>query len=202
VKKERQERIKNKGTGAGGSKTTLFGKKFEEETSIESNLERMRFKKSVIDPKKKPGKNGFSWTKKMFDATVIYVKQIGLKTYFEMYYGIEIYRRPDEAFIIKTKNPEKCIVKILEKKTQDNVGSVETKIWAGPGLKRDYELMLGDKFVVEYAFCVSKYLSDKFDSGHAKYKNLKQILDENDIPIFYANDPNYYTLLVNWIMKF
>ena len=60
-------------------------------------------------------------------------------------YNIKIFRCPDEAYIIEY-NTGKIEIKILEKKTQNVSGSVETKLWASPSLKREYQLLLGDKF--------------------------------------------------------
>lgn len=50
-------------------------------------------------------------------------------------YNINLFRNPDEAYIIKY-NTGKKIIKILEKKEQHIEGSVETKLWSGPSLKR------------------------------------------------------------------
>jgi hypothetical protein len=81
-------------------------------------------------------------------------------------------------------------------------GSVETKLWAGPSLKREYEIILGDNFIVEYAYCINKFLSKKFNSDNQKYDVLKQILKENNIVVLHANKPNYYEKLECWIKKF
>jgi hypothetical protein len=64
-------------------------------------------------------------------------------------YNIDLFRCPDEAYIIEYTNGRK-VVKILEKKEQHVEGSVETKLWSGPSLKREYELMLGDSFELFY----------------------------------------------------
>lgn len=134
-------------------------------------------------------------------ATLAHLKhQSGLKTYFKLKYGIILCRNPDEAYITKTNG--KCIIKILEKKEQHCDGSVETKLWAGPSLKREYEIILGDDFVVEYAYCINKFLSEKFNSDNQKYDVLKQILKENNIVVLHANKPNYYEKLECWIKKF
>jgi hypothetical protein len=71
-------------------------------------------------------------------------------------YNIDLFRCSDEAYIIKYENGRK-VIKILEKKNQNVEGSVETKLWAGPSLKREYELVLGEGFEVFYGFCVNNF---------------------------------------------
>jgi len=52
---------------------------------------------------------------------------------------VHVFRVPDESYVISLNI---TVVKILEKKTQSVEGSVETKLWAAPSLKREYELVL------------------------------------------------------------
>ena len=87
-------------------------------------------------------------------------------------YNIDLFRCPDEAFIIEY-NSGKKVIYILEKKEQNVEGSVETKLWSGPSLKREYELVLGEDFEVFYGFCVSKFLQNKLMSKNPKYTILK-----------------------------
>lgn len=185
----------NKGTGAGGAKTTLFGKDFEKITCIEDDLISIGFKKKVMNNTK----HGYYLKKKINDMTVTYLTQSGMKTYFKSKYNIELYRNPDEAYIVEYD--DKIFVKIIEKKEQRCAGSVETKLWASPSLKREYEIVLGDDFIVEYALVVNKYFTKKFESTEQKYINLKQILDEADIEVFHKTKKNYCKKLLKWIKK-
>ena len=113
-------------------------------------------------------------------------------------YNIDVYRKPDEAFIIEAfiiedSTKDKVIIKIIEKKNQNVEGSVETKLYASPSLKREYQLMFKDtKYIIEYILCVNTFLYDKINSNHPKYINLNIILSENNIPIFNGNDDNYF----------
>ena len=91
--------------------------------------------------------------------------------------------------------------KILEKKEQHCEGSVETKLWAGPSLKREYEILLGEKFTIEYSYCLNKFLSHKIYSKHQKYIILRKILKENNIKIFKSYKKSYYKKLLYWINK-
>lgn len=186
----------NKGTNAGGTNTNLFGKLFEENTNIEESLYKMQFIKKKIDNHK----YSYYLKKKIDNIKIIYLTQSGLRKYFKLKYNIKLFRNPDEAYIIKINN--KCILKILEKKEQHCEGSVETKLWAGPSLKREYEIILGKQFIVEYAYCVNKFLSDKFNSDNMKYIVLKKILKENNIKILHGDESNYYEKLEEWVKQF
>ena len=114
-------------------------------------------------------------------------------------YNIELFRCPDEAYIIHNKISNRYILNILEKKAQNVEGSVETKLWAGDGLKREYELVLGDNFIVNYSFCVSKFLKKKFLSNDNKYNILNKILEEKNIKVLYGEDNDYFEKLDEWI---
>lgn len=183
--------IINKGKGAGGANTTFYGKKFEDKTNNQERLIDMGYVKHL--------KNGYYYLEKTFeDKTVVFVLQDSLKKYLKNKYNIEIFRRPDEAYIIEYTNGEK-VIRILEKKEQKVEGSVETKLWAGIGLKREYELVLGDEFKVVYGFCVSKFLQKKFVSSDKKFVILNQILRENNIDVLFGDDENYFATLDKWI---
>jgi hypothetical protein len=183
--------IINKGKGAGGANTTFYGKKFEDKTNNQERLIEMGYVKHL--------KNGYYYLEKTFeDKTVVFVLQDSLKKYLKNKYNIEIFRRPDEAYIIEYTNGEK-VIRILEKKEQKVEGSVETKLWAGIGLKREYELVLGDEFKVVYGFCVSKFLQKKFVSSDKKFVILNQILRENNIDVLFGDDENYFATLDKWI---
>ena len=109
-------------------------------------------------------KKAFNYLSKIFkDKTIVFVSQNGLKMYMKNKYNIILFRCPDEAYIIE-HNTGKKVIKILEKKNQNVEGSTETKLWSGPSLKREYELVLGNEFEVHYGFCVSEFLKKKLTS--------------------------------------
>jgi hypothetical protein len=126
------------------------------------------------------------------------VLQGGLKKYCKEKYNIELFRCSDEAYIIEYTNGMKAI-KILEKKEQNVEGSVETKLWAGPALKREYELVLGDEFKVDYGLCISSFLQNKFISSDNKWIILNKILREHNIAVLFGDDKNYFETLDNWV---
>ena len=158
---QEQEQISNKGTGAGGSNTNFYGKQFEEKTDNEKRLLEQGFTKNTITTKPKK-KYDYYLSKTLEDRNITFVLQNGLKIYMKNKYGIDMFRCPDEAYIIEYNTGRK-VIKILEKKEQRVDGSVETKLWSGPSLKREYELVLGEMFEVYYGFCVSSFLKAKIN---------------------------------------
>lgn len=196
---------KNKGTGAGGANTNFHGKLFEDKTNNSDRLLMDGFNKYSITTaaKSRPaagGKFDFHLSKQYDCKRITFVLQNGFKSYMKHIYGIdELFRCPDEAYIIEYTNGRK-VVKILEKKEQKVGGSVETKLWAAPALKREYQLALGTNFEVHYGLCVSAYLQQLFvSSDNKKYTLLGQILKENNISILFGDDDGYFAELDSWI---
>ena len=126
--------VVNKGTGAGGANTNLYGKKFEEKTNNQTRLLDVGYIKSCFTTKPKKTYD-FYLSIMVQDKTIVFVSQNGLKKYMKHKYNIDLFRWPDEAYIIEY-NTGKKIIKILEKKEQNVCGSVETKLWSGPSLKK------------------------------------------------------------------
>lgn len=190
--------FRNKGTGAGGSNTNGTGKPFEEKTNNEPRLLELGYIKHTY-LSKSTKKHDYYLSKTFEDKTVVFVLQNGLKWYMKYKYNItDICRCPDEAYIIEYNNGRKVIY-ILEKKHQTNEGSVETKLWAGPSLKREYELILGDEFEVVYGFCVSAFLKNKLISRDKKYTILNIIFNESNIVVLFGDDDNYFDTLDAWL---
>ena len=188
--------IINKGTGAGGANTNYYGKQFEDKTNNQQRLLEMGYTKNSFT--KKPKKAYDYYLSKTFeDKMVAFVLQNGLKMYMKNKYNIDLFRCPDEAYIIEFTSGRK-VIKILEKKEQNVEGSVETKLWSGPSLKREYELVLGDDFNVHYGFCVSEFLKKKLISNEKKYTILNTILNENNIVVLFGDDENYFETFDNW----
>ena len=185
----------NKGTGAGGSNTNYYGKQFEEKTNNERRLLEQGFSKNSFPQKK--GIHAYYLSKLFEDKTVIFVLQHGLKLYMKYKYDITVCRCPDEAYIIEYNTGRK-VIKILEKKEQHVDGSVEGKLWGGPGYKREYEIVMGTQFEVYYGFCVSAFLKKKMTSNDQKYMILKIILNENNIVCLFGDDDNYFETFDIW----
>jgi hypothetical protein len=187
--------IENKGKGAGGANTNFYGKKFEYKTNNENRLLDSGYTKYKIAKSKKE----YDYLSKSFkDMKIIFLLQSGLKMYMKSKYNIELFRYPDEAYIIEYVSG-KTVIKILEKKEQNREGSVETKLWAGIALKREYELILGKDFEVCYGFCVNDFLHKKLISDTSKYRTLNTIFKENNIEVLFGYTDNYFETLDIWI---
>jgi hypothetical protein len=199
IAKTKQNRIINKGTGAGGANTNINGLAFEKITSIENKLTEKDFKKNIMSN----GKYGYYFENDNNNKKIIYLTQDGFKLYIKKEFNIDSYKKPDEAFIIRDNNELNINIKILEKKNQNVEGSVEDKLKTGQFTKKEYEKILKNinnyKINVDYAFCVSKFLQDKLESKHIKYNNMLEIMKEDNIKIFYGENENYFDLLYEWI---
>ena len=178
--------IVNRGTGAGGANTNLLGKKFEEITNSNGYLKSMGFVEKS------------NYLERVSDDRIsIFITQSNLKKYIKIKENIILFRNPDEA-IIDYRIGQKPILFILEKKEQNVEGSVETKLLSGPSFKREYEIALENRYEVRYAYCVNQFLKNKLESGNKKYNILKQILNENNIPVFYGDDEDYFSKFYGW----
>ena len=173
---------------SGGKNTTFNGNNFEKIVNVEDILIKDGFKKKYKD----------YFYKTLDDKEIIYLKKNTFKKYITNKFKINMFRLPDQAYIINYKDG-RCIIKILEIKEQQVDGSCETKLWSGPSLKREYSIVFGDKFEVCYGFCLSNFFKDKFDSNILKYNILKQILTENKIDILFGNNVDYVNHLIKWI---
>ena len=136
---------------------------------------------------------------------ILYFCQASFKLYIWENYGIELFRHPDEAYIIINKQVplfvEDITIKILEKKNQNSEGSCETKLWASPSLKEEYSIMFSEILIIkiEYGLCVNNFFKQKI-KNILKYQILKKILKKNNIIILYGDDCNYLEKLNNWLL--
>lgn len=184
----------NKGTGAGGSKTNFNGKRFEEYTNSEAYLLNEGFEKITFNKSKK------YYLRKIYnDKTIVFTLQNTFKLYIKSEFNVNVFRCPDEAYIITYTTGDICI-KILEKKNQNVEGSVEMKLWSGPSIKREYELVFDEKYKIIYAFTVNSFLQSKLESDNKKYVILNKILNENNILVLYGDSKDYFDTLFNWII--
>ena len=191
-------KIINKGTGAGGKNTNYYGKEFENKSDNQKRLLNDGYIKKEFTDINNNKVYGYYLSKTFEDRTIIFVLQNGLKTYIMTNYNIELFRCPDEAYIIEYNNGDK-ILKILEKKEQNVEGSVENKLWAGPAFKDEYDYMVGSIFKVEYGFCVSNFLKTKLTSNKKKYIILNQIFKKHHIVVLFGDDADYFERLDSWI---
>ena len=187
---------KNKGFGAGGSKTNKNGLNFEDITDTYSFLANKKFQQ------KKEDKKEYFHRK---DDKEIYWFTKNSKTLFKKFtkkeFNIESIRYPDESVIIIEK--DKINIFIIEKKNQNVEGSVETKLWAAPTLKREFEYIFKNserQIKIHYFLTMNDWLFKKFNSFEQKWIFLKEELKENNILVFNGNDENYFQDIFNHIV--
>lgn len=183
-------------TKQGSANAVLNGSCFEKTTDNKFFLLNKNYSKNIFTNKKL--KYNYSLCKKENNKSITFVMQHGFVTFMKLKYNIDVFRYPDEAYIIEYSNGTKKIL-IIEKKDQTVNGSVETKLWSSPSLKREYEIVLGDNFEVHYSLCINDFLQNKLSSIHKKYTSLKQILDEANITILFGNSNDYFISLYNLI---
>lgn len=191
--------IINKGTGAGGANTNVTGKSFEQKTENETRLLASGFIRKQI-PGCEKTKTGYYLVKETTtnpDQSIVYLTQGGLKAYFNHFFKKEMCRHPDEAYLFR--NGDNYTLKILEKKNQNGSGSVDTKLLAGLGFIKEYEILLGEGFAVKYAFCISSFMKKDYVADCVKSKALREINKTYGIEVLFGEDPDYYETLDAWI---
>ena len=189
----------NKGTGAGGSTTNHNGIAFEQKTDNEIRVISNGFVRKNITGKEKT-KYGYYLEKIDDKNTIHFVLQNGLKYYMSQFHQKELFREVDEAYIIINNTTCNITVKVLEKKNQNGGGSVEDKLCLGHHFKFvEYPSCLGDNFQVEYAFCISTFLKNLYNSDHKKWKIIKASNEKNNIPVLFGDDADYFAKLDEWI---
>ena len=181
-----------RGTGAGGANTNKNGKPFEEDTNnlqfLLRNYYFIKIKVNLI-------------TKSLKDKTITCMIQNNFKKFIKQILNITMFRIPDEAYYINFNSGRKIII-IVEKKYQYREGSVETKLWACPALKREYEILFGPEYEIHYCLVINEFLKNKLKSNKPKYIILNQILSENNIKVFYGSDTEYFDKINNFIFSF
>ena len=192
----------NKGTGAGGSNTNLNGIAFENKTDNEIRLLSSGFVRKNIPGKEKTKYGYYLEKNEEENKTIHFVKQNGLKCYMAHFHQTELIREVDEAYIFIDNIMKTITVKILEKKNQNGGGSVEDKLLHGHYFKFvEYPSCLGENFIVDYAFCVSSFLKNLYNSDHKKWKILKRENEKNNIPVLFGDDEDYYSKLDEWLFS-
>ena len=130
------------------------------------------------------------------------MSQGGFKEYFKQEHDKNVFRHPDEAYIVIYPDDRPSLVKILEKKNQTQEGSAETKLYAAEGMRCEMQECLGNGFDVRYAFCLSAFFKIRLESTEDKYKKyrvLKGILGKWSVKVMYGDDADYFGELDAWI---
>jgi hypothetical protein len=190
--------IINKGTGAGGAKTNVNGLSFESLVSNEQRLLAKGFVKTVIS---RSLVHAYYLSKEYEDRTEYFVTKKGLHYFVEYLFDTAyIYKQPDEAYFT-IYNDGRLVLKVLEKKNQNTAGSVDEKLYGGASIRRLYEKMFEELDVdieIHYAYCLSKYLQNKLEKNELRSRHTRQLLEEQDVPVFFGEDEDYFDKLDAW----
>ena len=176
------QKINNRGTGAGGANTNANGLSYESNTNLATEY-------VLITPDTEtPNISSHSYIKfkdseKVFicankrDLYKIMSDMNELNTSLSPASGCKF---PDEAYI----NMDDKHVYIIEKKFQQCSGSVDEKIQTGQFKQYHYRKMFPN-FQVSYIYCLSNWFKRQ------DYTSVLEYLSENKIPVFWGDDPNY-----------
>lgn len=192
-------KIINKGTGAGGAKTNANGLAFENLTCNVSRLQDLGFTKTLVGK----GKTMFILSKyyEDEDKTVTYSSKHGFKKIIKTTFDVDLYREPDEAYIVHYKTSNQYRIMIIEKKNQNCEGSVEEKLFTGAFIRKLYQRRFKEhqNVQVQYAFCVSDFLTNHLTSTKEKYVDISEILAEDNIKVFHSKDTDFVEQVDAWI---
>jgi len=179
-------KIINKGTGAGGANTNKNGLKFEEVTDLKDRYESIQTSRNGI---------GSEVTFKGHSRTFIKVSKSSLHKYMEKINEKNLTlksaagcKKPDEAYIDLDRN----IVFIIEKKFQQESGSVDEKLQTGCFKQSHFKGMFPN-FKIYYMYC----LSDWFKSD--EYESVLNYLKDGGIPVFWGNSETYKENMIEFI---
>ena len=100
-------------------------------------------------------------------------------------------KRPDGCYIDK-KNK---FIFILEMKNQDGDGSVCEKLQTAGVKRENYKEIFDNKYDIIYIFVLGDWFKTKVP---AELKYLKKI----NIPVFWGNDENYKSDIINFIVNY
>ena len=191
--------IINRGTGAGGANTNATGLFYEAKTDLSTDYiivpsptnSPSTTSTSPDSPLGKYPRIKFTGNNKKFikanksELHKIMTAANEINTNLEPAAGC---KNPDEAYIA----PESNRVYIIEKKFQQTSGSVDEKIQTGVFKKYHYGKLFPN-YRISYIYC----LSDWFRK--AEYKSVLDYLSENQIPVFWGNDPDYKQKIIRFM---
>jgi len=181
-----KQKIKNRGTGAGGSNTNKNGLPYEEITTL---IPGTRFKhirdiplgKKTIQEVDIDGNTFIKLTKGELKNYMITQKE---------YIKNEKSLQPDECYL----DEKNKILNIIEKKFQQTYGSVDEKIQTAEFKKWFYEKQYPN-YTIKYCYC----LSDWFKQD--KYKPDLEFNKIKGFEVFWGKDDNYQGKIMDWLVN-
>ena len=180
---EKNDKIINKGTGAGGANTNKNGLSYEKLTNLDDMF--------VIIEKKKYG-NRIEYKKKYH---MIQIKRNSLFKFLEKEIDKNVEKghgckNPDECFV----DEDKKIIFIIEKKFQNVPGSVCEKIQTSDFKIWQYNRTFPNYQIV-YMYCLSDWFKNNC-KAELEYLNLKKI------PIFWGKNEYYKTQILDFMINY
>ena len=170
-----------RGKGAGGSNTNGNGLPYEIKTDLSThfkNLENGKIKFNEFDKEFIRCSKGELFYKLKNDVDYNVKKGHGCKS-------------PDECYI----DEENKIVFDIEKKFQQVNGSVCEKIQTADFKRKNISKVLGNKYKIVYIYCLSDWFKDNC-------KAELEYLEEIGVPVFWGNDENYKSDIINFIVNY
>ena len=180
----KETNIKNKGTGAGGSKTTKNGSPYEDNTELNDHYTEIQTNKHSKKIKFKGSDNIYVTTKQSDFNKYLNDK---INTDIKALHGT---KRPDEAFI----NENDKTIFIIEKKFQQTSGSKCECIQTATNKKRNYQKRIPEYKIV-YIYCLSDWFKKNCEA------EIEDLI-EDKIPFFWGNNPTYKDDIINFILNY
>jgi hypothetical protein len=177
--------IDNRGMGAGGSNTNKNGLSYEEKTDLSTEykiIERLNCENCIFLQ--------FNNSEKIYSRISkehIFTCISGIDKSIKSAHGC---KKPDECYIDSIRK----IIFIIEKKFQQVSGSVCEKIQTGHFKLYHYRKTF-PTYKIVYIYCLSDWFKD---NCKAELEYLKYI----NIPVFWGNDIDYKSKIINFITNF
>lgn len=182
---QQKNKIKNRGTGAGGFKTNKNGLSYEKITDLSNEYKIIKQSKHSCEIK-------FN----LYDSvSFIAVQKNNLFKYMHNRMNLNINKAhgcksPDECFI----NEYKKIIFIIEKKFQQTSGSACEKIQTSDFKYWQYKRTFPSYNIV-YMYCLSEWFKENC-KAEIEYLQFKKV------PLFYGNSKQYKKDIIKYIINY
>jgi len=180
----KETNLRNKGTGAGGSKTNKNGLPYEETTDLNDRIK-------IIEKNNFSNRIKFNGNEKSFIKT----KQANLFNYMKDKIDTNIKKahgckNPDECYI----DEELKNIFIIEKKFQQCSGSVCEKIQTPDFKLWQYSRTFPD-YTIVYIYCLSNWFKNNCIAE-------LEYLDFKKIPYFWGSSETYKDDIINFMLNY
>lgn len=179
--------IKNKGTGAGGARTNLNGLPYEKMTDLASEF-------SIVSRESTHKVVHFN-ADPQNDRNFIRARKNKFKKYMEPF------TNHDMKWVHGSKKPDECYIDensktifVIEKKFQQIEGSICEKIQSAPCKIWNYKKIFPQHNIV-YTYTLSDWYKEHCPAE-------LEYLEEKNIPVFWGNDDDYKSQMVNYITNY